>query len=772
MMNMLLYEFKKILKKKFIWVLTLFLIIANSLLFLSTEYKENKNFIQNIELYKEIQMFDKSKDEQSYSVLSAYENRLFEYSLLLSRDNIVNFNISLNQNDIDYFDSIYNNSQEKIFEHLDVLNKYLEQLKYKNSYSQYVETVLNQANNMGSYSVFQKNNSFSNKNMLKTKDEYSKIRKLDIGMDISDGIVKSTSFGITDLLIIIIISVMVFYLITEEKNQETISLANTMKHGKLKFCLSKISCIILVSIIITIVFYGINIILGEYLYGFGDLSRSIQSINKFVESTLLINILEYILLFIVSKLLIIVTIALAITFLAIILKEVKIVYASIFIFTLMQYSLYKFIPENSYLSLFKFINIFSFADVFNILSKYKNINLFNFAINLKFLFFVICIVGLLGLYIISVYYLKNNIQINLRHFKNFSKKQYLPNNIFSYEIGKILFGKKILILFIIMIVISINQVYSFEKIYNLSKGQYTYYANILKDENPDEIINNEIEKFDLIDQNVSQAFNDFENGSITKEEYRNINFNANVLRQKQELFYNEVLPQYEYIKNKSIESGMKLSFINKYFFDDISSKSSEKIKVLYALLIMIFLSSTLILMDTENDFLNIVSTYKNGRKKYVISKILLAFIFSCITVVIIYMPDYILALREYGSEYLKENILSVQAYSEFISMSIAKFLVIANIIRIFSLFVVSLIIMYLSIGLKKYFSVITIALIVLAFPLILSAKISILDKLSFNRFLLIETLMRDLISFAIVIIILIVVLLFVLKKIFRYNLEV
>ncbi|MGL5576023.1 MAG: hypothetical protein ACRDCW_10830 [Sarcina sp.] len=771
-MNMLLYEFKKILKKKFIWVLTLFLIIANSLLFLSTEYKENKNFIQNIELYKEIQMFDKSKDEQSYSILLAYENRLFEYSLLLSGDDIISLNISLNQEDIDYFDSIYSNSQEKVFGHLDILNKYLDQLKYKNSYGQYIETVLTQADNMGSHSVFQKNNSFSNKNMLKTKEDYTKVKNLEIGMDVSDGIVKATSFGITDLLIIIIISVMIFYLITEEKNQETISLSNTMKHGKFKFCISKIFCIILTSISITLIFYGINLLLGEYLYGFGDLSRSIQSINKFVESTLLINILEYMILFIVSKLLIIVTLTLVTTFLAIILKEVKIVYASVFIFTLMQYSLYIFIPENSYLSLFKFINIFSFANVFNILSKYKNINLFNFAINLKFLFFVICIVGILGLYISSVYCLKNNIQINLRYSKKISKKQYLPNNIFSYEIGKILFGKKILILFIIMIVVAINQVYSFEKIYNLSKGQYTYYANILKDENLDEIINNEIEKFDLIDKNVSQAFNDFENGSITKEEYRNINFSANVLKQKQELFYNEVLPQYEYIKNKSIESGIKLSFINKYFLEDISSKSSEKIKILYALVIMIFLSSTLILMDTENDFLNIVSTYKNGQEKYVISKILLAFIFSCITVVIIYMPDYILAFREYGSEYLKENILSAQAYSGFISMSIAEFLVIANIIRIFSLFVVSLIIMYLSISLKKYFSVITIVLITLAFPLILSEKISILDKLSFNRFLLIETLMRDLITFVIVIIILIVVLLFVLKKIFRYNLEV
>ncbi|MGL4742100.1 MAG: ABC transporter permease [Sarcina sp.] len=771
-MNILLYEFKKIFKKNFIWILTLFLIIANSLLFLSTEYKENKNFIQNIELYKEIQVFDKSKDDQSYSVLSDYENRLFEYSLFLSKDDIANLNISLNQDDIDYFDSIYNNSQEKIFEHLDVLNKYLEQLKYKNSYSQYVETVLSQADNMGSYSVFQENNSFSNKNMLKTKEDYSKIKNLDIGMDISDAIVKSTSFAITDLLIIIIISVMIFYLITEEKNQETISLANTMKHGKLKFCLSKISCIILVSIIITIVFYGINILLGEYLYGFGDLSRSIQSINEFVESTLLINILEYIVLFIVSKLLIIVTITLAITFLTIILKEVKIVYVSVFIFILIQYYLYKFIPENSYLSLFKFINIFSFADVFNILSKYKNINLFNFAINLKFLFFMICIVGILGLYISSVYCLKNNIQINLKYSRKILKRQYFPNNIFSYEIGKVLLGRKILILFVAMIVISINQVYSFERTYNLSKGQYTSYANILKGENLDEIINNEIEKFDLIDQNVSQAFTDFENGSITKDEYRNIIFSANVLRQKQELFYNDVLPQYEYIKNKSIESGIKLSFINKYFLDDISSKTSERIKVLYALIIVMLLSSTLILMDTENDFLNIVSTYKNGRKKYVISKILLAFIFSFITVVIIYMPDYILAFREYGSEYLKENILSAKAYSAFISMSIAKFLVIANSIRIFSLFVVSLIIMYLSIKLKKYFSVITIAIITLAFPLVLSEKISIFDKLSFNSFLLIETLMRDITSFTIVIIILIASLLLLVKKIFRYNLEV
>lgn len=771
-MNMLLYEFKKIFKKKFIWILTLLLIIGNSFLFLSTEYKENKNFIQNIELYEEIQIFDKAKNNQSYSVLLDYENRLFEYSLLLSGDDITSLNISLNQEDIDYFDSIYSNSQEKVFVHLDILNKYLEQLKYKNSYSQYVETVLSQADNMGSHSVFQKNNSFSNKNMLKTKEDYTKVKNLEIGMDVSDGIVKATSFGITDLLIIIVISVMIFYLITEEKNQETMSLVNTMKHGKLKFCISKISCIILTSIIITLIFYGVNLLLGEYLYGFGDLSRSIQSINKFVESTLLINILEYMILFMASKLLIIVTLALVITFLAVILKEVKIVYVSVFILTLIQYSLYKFIPENSYLSLFKFINIFSFTNVFNILSKYKNINLFNFAINLKFLFFVICIVGILGLYISSICYLKNNIQINLRYYKNFSKKQYLPNNIFSYEIGKVLFGRKILILFLIMIVISINQVYSFEKIYNLSKGQYTYYANMLKGENSDEIINNEIEKFDLIDQDVRQAFNDLENGSITKDEYRNINFSATVLRQKQELFYNDVLPQYEYIKNKSIESGTKLSFINKYFFDDISSKNSEKIKVLYALLIVILVSSTLVLMDAENDFLNIVSTYKNGRKKYVISKILLAFIFSCITVAIIYMPDYILAFREYGTEYLKENILSVQAYSGFISMSIAKFLVIANIVRIFSLFVISLMIMYLSIKLKKYFPVITITLIVGVFPLILSERINILDKLSFNRFLLIETLMRNTTSFAIVIIVLIATLLFALKKIFRYNLEV
>ncbi|MGL5616653.1 MAG: hypothetical protein ACRDD2_10575 [Sarcina sp.] len=771
-MSMLLYEFKKILKKKFIWILTLVLILANCLLFLSIEYKENKNFIQNIELYKEIQVFDKTKDNQSYLVLSAYENKLFEYSLLLSENNTTDFNISLNQNDIDYFHSIYNNSQEKIFVHLDILNKYLEQLKYKNSYSKYIETVLSQADSMGSHSIFQKNNSFSNKNMLKTKEDYTKVKNLDIGMDLSEGIVKATSFGITDLFIIIIISVMIFYLITEEKKQETIFLVKTMRHGKFKFCIVKISCIVLLSTSITMIFYGVNMFLGEYLYGFGDLSRSIQSINKFVESTLLINILEYILLFVVSKILIIVTLALAITFLAVILKEVKAIYLSVFILTLVQYSLYKFIPENSYLNLFKFINIFSFTDVFNILSKYKNINLFNFAINFKFLFFVICIVGILVLYTISIYCLKNNIEINLRCLKKVLRKQYLPNNIFLYEIGKILFGKKILILFTVMIIISVNQVYSFKKIYNISKGQYTYYANILKGKNIDEIINNEIEKFDLMDQNAIQAFSDLENGKITKEEYRNINFSTIVLRQKQEIFYNDVLPQYEYIKNKSIESGMEISFINKYFFDDISLKNSEKMKILYSLLVVILLSSTLILIDVENDFLNIVSTYKNGREKYIIAKILIAFIFSFIIVMIIYMPEYILVFKEYGTEYLRENILSIEAYSGFTSMSIAKFLVIANIIRIFSLSVVSLIIMYLSIKLKKYFSVITIVLTIGVLPLILSEKINIFNKLSFNRFLLIETLMRDKTSFIIAIIILIAILLFVLKKIFRYNLEV
>lgn len=128
--------------------------------------------------------------------------------------------------------------------------------------------------------------------------------------------------------------------------------------------------------------YGVNLLLAGKLYGFGNFLRPIQSVHGYTSCFLKINVLQYLILFLLTKLFVFIDIALLLSFITIISKN----YASLFISVInvfgLEYVLYNTISADSNLGFFKYINIDAFLLVTPIYSSYYNIDFFGYPFNL------------------------------------------------------------------------------------------------------------------------------------------------------------------------------------------------------------------------------------------------------------------------------------------------------------------------------------------------------------------------------------------------------
>ena len=81
-------------------------------------------------------------------------------------------------------------------------------------------------------------------------------------------------------------------LIFAEKDKKLFYITRSTKNGRLQSGIAKIAALFVHCTIITILFYGMNLIYAEITIGFGDLTADIQSVAIYMESNLQISILN------------------------------------------------------------------------------------------------------------------------------------------------------------------------------------------------------------------------------------------------------------------------------------------------------------------------------------------------------------------------------------------------------------------------------------------------------------------------------------------------
>lgn len=401
-----------------------------------------------------------------------------------------------------------------------------EQLIITSDYKAHIRSIVEEADNLTSVSIFADEASFAYKNALATAEDFNTLIDVHTYYDVSYGVNMATEFVLTDLMVILLLFIVCEALIGSERSIGITSLQKTCKHGRGRLAFGKIAACFISVLIICVLFYGSNYITAGFTYGFGDLSRSIQSVGGFANCLLKIDVLQFLALFFVFKLLSMFLLCLIINLVSMLSKSRVGGYAIIAVVFLVSYILTAVIDDNSSAMCLKYINLLKFTDVHGIISVYRNINIFGSPVNYLTVFgvFAPLLIAAFAMLNIAVYSHKN-IEPYSKYTQTLPIKFKRPagsTSVVAHEMYKALVTNKaglfILILIAVQIAVNFTSPLTLNEEEKFEKYYFSYFAGDFNNEKNEEI-QAELERFEKSVSELSELTDDYENGLISESEY-------------------------------------------------------------------------------------------------------------------------------------------------------------------------------------------------------------------------------------------------------------
>lgn len=599
-----------------------------------------------------------------YSTLeNDYKPSLSSYRKLEDKLNGFNDNEKL-----DYAENYYNGlTEESNFEFTDsyekektLLKEVLNELKIVCGYNEFLHKTQVEGENISDISIFNSSsgNNYSNKNIEKTVKDYSELQGIEPNFQSGKWIEVATEFYITDILIILMVCLIIYISIFYEKEKNLHAVIRVSKYGKLHTAICKLMAFQLSCIIITVIFYGGNLVYSFVNLSIPNLSYTIQSIAIFSTTTLKISISIYFLIFLISKAIVFIIIGNIMLLIAIMSCYIFIPYISIGFIMVASYTMWKVIIPTSKYAIFKYLNLVGLLDINKVFGEYLNINILNAPINLYklWLIFVIAFLALINIAIVIAYCRIKKISVRSIDFK---RKKFSPHtSLFKHELYKILIMKKG-ILIIVLFIMATAYLYT-NNSYYISGGELKYNQYMKKLEGKltsekEEFLYKEKEKFENAEKKVEEIDKSLRDKEITmmqanamKEEYNKILSNYNT--------FQKVWEKYEFIKKHEgsefvYDSAYKMLF---NYNDNIFKTAA----ILY-FTVIIFVLSVVFPMEYSNSQYRILNTTLLGKKNIEKMKIVISSVLAIIIMGISIGVRYIYISRYYEFSNISAKAISV-----------------------------------------------------------------------------------------------------------------
>lgn len=613
------------------------------------------------------------------------------------------------------------------------------QLKIVSDYKAYINKIIEKSDNITGVSIFEDSSSFSYKNAVKTAEDYKPLSNIETAYSNSDGVNMATDFMLTDLIVILLLCIVCDALIGSERNININSLQRTCRYGRNKSAISKMVVGFITTAVICLMFYGVNYIIAGYTYGFGDLFRPIQSVDSFSNCTLRINVLQYLMLHFITKVLVMYLIYTIVNVLSMVGKSKTISYIAFLCILIVSYCLNLFIGDNTSLMCFKYINLISFVDTKNVISHYRNINIFGEPINYVTCFWVVLLVLLLGLVALNILiYSRKKITAYNKSNNSFLSKLKIScgsTNVIVHELYKTFVSNKVGIIILVVLLtqlyITISSPIVLSNDEKYQKYYFSYYAGDFNS-NTKSKIENQIKKYEDNKKSLDKCMSDYDNGLITKEKYEDLFSTYSTIDEDYSNFKKYVIPYYDYLKSKADKSVSVVNY-NGYcaLLGLKGNLSNTYCLALYVLMVICIIP--IFTVEYERKSIHLLSSTKLGFKSLVFKKIVCSCIVTALLNLLIYVPYFIRIISSYGINELGTAACSIEELSNISDgLSILNVIIITFAIRLLVSLVITVIISGISLFTKNTIISIIITTLVFVVPLLLPINdINILNSFSF-----------------------------------------
>lgn len=758
-MSILKHEFYKVLSKKMLLLFILALFLLNSFIYIN----ERRNDVKIPEVYYTLEkVYSRYTADEAMAEIDRLENELAPLSWILHLQSqnmpidLIKENVealhSLSEKGLSFEKLIEKYRDSKFSKDKDYLNDYnyslnilKEQLQYIRDYPEFISVMSEKADSMLSVSIFSKPNTFAYRNIIKTPEAFEHLKNIELKLGPEKGIVTASRFEITDFFVLAFIFLLCIFLFMHEKEKGLDKLVRATMNGRTPVIISKLVVISSIVAVVCAMFYGSILFIGYLYYGFGDITRNIQSISAFRDCSLLLTVRQYIILFIVTKMVIGVFTSFVFSLFFNLLTSAKSTYAGIGLFAVVSYLCYTFIHPASVINILKYINLFSFFNVFKLYGEYTNINLFGFPVELTTaaLFTISISMFIIVILNISTYARSRSGSADLFSViiskLVFRRKKFTGSaSLFIQESYKIIVSGKVYIIILLALVIGYMSIDFAPLLIGKDGAVYKYYVDSVAGRltpEKERMLQDEREKFEMIPTEIERLSNERAKGIISGEAYSEKMRELELLLEQREGF-DRLYSQYQYLLNLKEEKNIDSSFICEISSDYIFNSRKRDVlnSLLYCVLLIICISN-IFPIDYRNNMINVLKCTWYGRLKLFITKCQIAALISLVLFALVYAPSYINLLIKYDINDWSAPIQSIAIYKDVsIDMSILEFMILVNLLKIAGCFAMTMFILLISEFVKNQSYCIFASTVLFTFPLLINLSgLTFIDTYTMNR---------------------------------------
>lgn len=675
--------------------------------------KEKMDYVN--QLYEEIQGINLVNDVINFRSMSGEmgeylaKNRVEESPGVFEKY----YNQFLDESYLKYTDSL---EQEDAF-----INEIYDEINTVSSYSEYLQEIQNNKENLSGISIFASANQedYSSRNIEKSAADYKKMESVKTNFYPSKGICGAMENQVSDVLLILSVFLIVSGLIYEEKEKKLFYITRATARGRGESIGAKLGATFINCIVVTILMYGANLIFFACTTGLGDLSRSIQSLAGYMESSLVINVAAYIVLSIMTKALVLFGIGAFLTFVSILSKYSFMPYLSGGVVIFISVLLFYLVPAYSKLNWLKYLNIIGLLRTENIYGGYLNFDILGYPVTrLSMSGAAVIIYAVIGIILSVSAFLKcsnmENKKINIR-----IKRNGRPcSSLLVHENYKIMIMNRAAFVFIIFILFIGYKIYSVE--YNVSPME-EYYQNMMfqlegrLDEKKETLINNENDRYEAIFEKIEQVNEMEEKGEIDSDQ-------ADTLRESyycEVSFYpafQRVLKQYDFVKETEGKFVYDTGYL--YLFGGKDTGMLEDFLLITICIILSFYN--VMAMEEQKKSWGLISSTAKGRRKIIGSKIIVCTGATVLLSVVTVMLRSVKIIQTFPMRGIGVSIRSIPQYADVaVNVPIIAWILLMVLVQILVALVIMSVTLILSKSMKSHLQIIFVAVLIFVIPLIL-----------------------------------------------------
>lgn len=608
------------------------------------------------------------------------------------------------------------------------------------TYKDYLESIKSQAKSMSSVSIFANPDTFNYRSIQKTPPAYENVQDVEPVFDRSKGITLATDNSFTDILCGFILLFAVLSIMLYDREQSISGFLFSMRRGRGYLIITKLTALGITLFGAVLLLYAENLIISAYLYGLGELSRPIQSLNGFIGCNLKISVWQYLVMYMLFKFTAVFCIGAALSLIAVNTKNTVGFYGISAAAVIIEGMLYAVIHPLSIYSIFRYINIITFTRVNEIFCNYKNINFFEHPVPLIptstiSLLIITIACGALSAFI---YARKRNLEFHRVGFRlGFGKSSKAHPRIW-YTLYKSLILQKGAIVIAAFIAVSGFMSQSFIKKYDQADVYYQYYTAKTEGEVNDDTI----EFF----EGEAARFEDLQNQLNELQQSEPNNYTAMNELNEQLAPAMGFYPAYERLQQIKDVDGA-------YMFYDTGYKRAlgkngwdDDMKyALAAVFLLIFLISPLIANDNKYKMSYIINSTSSGKRSYIRRNIIVSVFYGLLAALLWIVPYAVTISQYYGHGGLSGSLRSMTDFADFpINMKLWQYILLVALLRMLFIAVSGLVMLWVSSKCRNMTSAVLINFAIFALPIIiylLGAKIMV--NIGFNALLSVNVLLTD-----------------------------